>query len=58
MGDNIDVDVSAVFESSASIADLGDRLYDTVADVGSGTRVTSEVLDVRETAVSRFERSL
>jgi altronate dehydratase large subunit len=58
MGDNIDVDVSAVFESSASIADLGDGLYDTVAEVGSGTRVTSEVLDVRETAVSRFERSL
>jgi altronate dehydratase large subunit len=58
MGDNIDVDVSAVFESSASIADLGDRLYETVAEVGSGTRVTSEVLDVRETVVSRFERSL
>jgi altronate dehydratase large subunit len=58
MRDNIDVDVSAVFESSASIADLGDRLYETVAEVGSGTRVTSEVLDVRETAVSRFERSL
>jgi altronate dehydratase large subunit len=58
MRDNIDVDVSAVFESSASIADLGDGLYETVAEVGSGTRVTSEVLDVRETAVSRFERSL
>jgi len=58
MSDNIDVDVSAVFESSASIGDLGDRLYETVAEVGSGTRVTSEILDVRETAVSRFERSL
>ena len=58
MGDNIDVDVSAVFEASASIADLGDHLYETVTEVGSGTRVTSEVLDVRETAVSRFERSL
>ena len=58
MCDNIDVDVSSVFEASASISDLGDSLYETVAQVGSGTRVTSEVLDVRETAVSRFERSL
>ena len=58
MRDNIDVDVSAVFESGASIADLGDRLYDYVAEVGSGTSVTSELLNVRETAVSRFERSL
>lgn len=58
MGDNIDVDVSAVFESGASIAELGDSLYEHVAQVGSGTFVTSEMLNVRETAVSRFERSL
>lgn len=58
MGDNIDVDVSGVFESGASIADLGGSLYDYVAEVGSGTVVTSELLNVRETAVSRFERSL
>ncbi|HSW20495.1 MAG TPA: UxaA family hydrolase [Ramlibacter sp.] len=58
MGDNIDVDVSAIFESSARIADLGDNLFDYVAEVGSGTCVTSEVLNVRETVVSRFERSL
>lgn len=58
MRDNIDFDVSAVFESSARISDLGDQLYDYVAEVGSGTRITSEILDIRETAVSRFERSL
>ncbi|MEJ8827392.1 UxaA family hydrolase [Variovorax humicola] len=58
MRDNIDFDVSAIFESSAKIADLGDRLYDYVAEVGSGTRITSEILNIRETAVSRFERSL
>lgn len=58
MRDNIDVDVSAILESGAGIADLGDRLYEFVAEVGSGTLVTSEMLNVRETAVSRFERSL
>jgi altronate dehydratase large subunit len=58
MRDNIDFDVSAIFESSAKIADLGDQLYDYVAEVGSGTRITSEILNIRETAVSRFERSL
>jgi altronate dehydratase large subunit len=58
MRDNIDFDVSAIFEASAKIADLGDQLYDYVAEVGSGTRITSEILNIRETAVSRFERSL
>ncbi|MCW5285039.1 UxaA family hydrolase [Verminephrobacter eiseniae] len=58
MRDNIDFDVSAIFESSARIADLGDQLYDYVAEVGSGTRISSEILNIRETAVSRFERSL
>ena len=58
MRDNIDFDVSSIFESSAKIADLGDLLYDYVAKVGSGTRITSEILNIRETAVSRFERSL
>jgi altronate dehydratase large subunit len=58
MRDNIDFDVSAIFESSAKIADLGDQLYGFVAEVGSGTRITSEILNIRETAVSRFERSL
>ncbi|RZL88329.1 MAG: altronate hydrolase [Variovorax sp.] len=58
MRDNIDFDVSAIFESSVKIADLGDQLYDFVSEVGSGTRITSEILNIRETAVSRFERSL
>ena len=58
MRDNIDFDVSAVFESGANIADLGDELYLRIAEVASGTMVTSELLNVRETAVSRFERSL
>jgi altronate dehydratase large subunit len=58
MADNIDVDVSGILEAGAKVSDLGDRLYDYAVDVASGTRTTSEVLDVRETAISRFERTL
>ena len=58
MADNIDVDVSAILETGAKVSDLGDQLYDYAAEVASGTRTTSEVLDVRETAISRFERTL
>jgi altronate dehydratase large subunit len=58
MADNIDVDVSAILEAGAKVSDLGDQLYDHAIEVASGTRTTSEVLDVRETAISRFERTL
>ena len=58
MGDNIDFDASGVLEQGLKISDIGDRLYTYAMDVASGTRLASEVLDVRETAVSRFERSL
>jgi altronate dehydratase large subunit len=58
MADNIDVDVSEILENGASVRELGDRLYDFAADVASGTQISSEILDVRETAISRFERTL
>jgi altronate dehydratase large subunit len=58
MADNIDVDVSAILESGATVSDLGDGLYDFALDVASGTWIKSEILDVRETAISRFERTL
>jgi altronate dehydratase large subunit len=58
MRDNIDFDVSDIFERGTKVSELGDGLYDYLAEVGSGTRISSEILDVRETAVSRFERSL
>ncbi|SAL86584.1 altronate dehydratase [Caballeronia arvi] len=58
MRDNIDFDASGVLERAMKISDIGDRLYEYALDVASGTRLASEVLDVRETAVSRFERSL
>jgi len=58
MADNIDFDVSAVLQSGAKISDLGDELFAYAMDVASGTQLTSEVLDIRETAISRFALSL
>ena len=43
-----------VAESLAKVGPIGDRLYDYAMEVASGTRTSSEVLDVRETAISRF----
>jgi altronate dehydratase large subunit len=54
MADNIDFDASDVLEKSEKVGPVGDRLYDYAMEVASGTRTTSEVLDVRETAISRF----
>lgn len=54
MSDNIDFDASEILEKGAKVAVVGDRLYDFALEVASGTRTSSEVLDVRETAISRF----
>ena len=54
MPDNIDVDVSELIEKGSKVTDVGDRLYGYTMEVASGTRTTSEVLDIRETAISRF----
>jgi altronate dehydratase large subunit len=54
MPDNLDYDVSDILEKGARINDVGDRLYAHTLEVASGTRTFSEVLDVRETAISRF----
>jgi altronate dehydratase large subunit len=54
MADNIDFDASGILEKSDKAATLGEKLYAYAIDVASGTRTTSELLDVRETAISRF----
>lgn len=54
MGDNIDFDASGILERGDTADGLGARLFDHVLEVASGTRTTSELLDVRETAISRF----
>lgn len=54
MADNIDFDASDILEKGAKVDPLGQGLYEYAIQVASGTRTTSEVLDVRETAISRF----
>lgn len=58
MADNIDFDVSAIFNDGTGLGSLGDALYAYALEVCGGSMVATEILDVRETAVSRFERSL
>ncbi|MFN0159916.1 MAG: UxaA family hydrolase [Burkholderiales bacterium] len=54
MPENIDFDVTDILEKGVGVAPLGDKLYEFALAVASGTRTTSEVLDQRETAISRF----
>lgn len=58
MPDNIDFDASDILEKKALIGDVGDRLYGYAMEVASGTRTASEILDVRETAISRFSPTI
>ena len=55
---NIDHDVGSILEGGRTITEVGDELYDYVLDVSSGTKVASEILNQRETAISRFEPSI
>jgi altronate dehydratase large subunit len=54
MPENIDFDTSSILEDGVRVPDIGDRLYDYALQVASGTRTSAELLDVRETAISRF----
>lgn len=56
--DNIDFDVSPVIEDGEPVSEAGTRLFHFAIEVASGALTTSEVLDVRETAISRFEPSM
>jgi altronate dehydratase large subunit len=56
--DDIDFDVSPILESGAPISEMGDSLFDYTVGVASGTVTKSEVIDQRETAVSRFEPTI
>ena len=55
--DNIDFDCSDVLEKSTPMDDMAESFHEYVMEVASGRLTTSEVLDERETAISRFERS-
>tara|TARA_R110002020_G_scaffold335143_1_gene550302 strand:+ start:17744 stop:18895 length:1152 start_codon:yes stop_codon:yes gene_type:complete len=56
--DNIDFDVSGVIEHGETLSDAGKNLLNFTVEVASGALTASEVLDIRETAISRFEPSM
>ena len=58
MSDNVDFDVSSILEKDESIASAGNRLFEYVLSVASGELTTSEVLDTRESAISRVGPSM
>jgi altronate dehydratase large subunit len=55
--DNIDFDVTGILERNERIGDAGGRLFDYMLSVASGELTSSEILDVRETIISRFGTS-
>lgn len=56
--DNIDFDVSDVIEKGESPIDAGARLLRYALSVAGGELTSSEVLDTRESAISRFGISM
>lgn len=58
LADDIDVDISSVLSADGDVRAVGDALFDSVLGIASGTVTRSEVLDQRETAISRFDRTI
>lgn len=58
MADNVDFDVSAVLEEGEEIVSAGGRLFDYAINVANGEMTTSEILDTRDTSISRFGLSM
>ncbi len=56
--DNIDFEVTGILERNERIEDAGGRLFEYVLSVASGELTSSEILDVRETMISRFGTSM
>jgi altronate dehydratase large subunit len=58
LSDDIDVDVSGILEKGEKLSEAGQRLFEHTLEVASGTNTKSEVLNQRETAISRFEPTI
>lgn len=56
--DNIDFDVTSILEDGADIRSEGKRLLEYSISVASGEWTSSEALDIRDTAISRFGLSM
>jgi altronate dehydratase large subunit len=58
MGENIDVDVSAILTEGEDMEVAGTRVWDKVVKVASGVLTSCEVLGEEQLSVSRFGRSV
>ncbi|MEM7058420.1 MAG: UxaA family hydrolase [Pseudomonadota bacterium] len=58
MGENIDVDVSAILTDGEDLSAAGDRVWDKVIAVADGVLTSCEVLGEEQLAVSRFGPSV
>ena len=58
MPDNVDFDVSAILEKNESVRSAGERLLQYALSVANGELTTSELLDTRDSAISRFGISM
>jgi hypothetical protein len=58
MPDNVDFDATGVLEQGRTVKALGGELLAYVLSVASGEHTTSELLDTRESAISRFGISM
>ena len=58
MPDNIDFDVTGILEKNESVKSAGERLTQYALSVASGELTTSELLDTRDSAISRFGISM
>ena len=58
MGENIDVDVSAILTGGEDLDTAGARVWDKVMAVASGVLTSCEVLGEEQLSVSRFGRSV
>ena len=58
MPDNIDFDVTGILEKNEPVRSAGERLTQYALSVASGELTTSELLDTRDSAISRFGISM
>ena len=58
MPDNIDFDVTGILEQNEPVRLAGERLTQYALSVASGELTTSELLDTRDSAISRFGISM
>jgi altronate dehydratase large subunit len=58
MPDNIDFDVTGILERNEPVRAAGERLTRYALSVASGELTTSELLDTRDSAISRFGISM